>query len=265
MPLISKASLLLRSPEIALAFVRYQLIPERHYDGFRLRNFSCFSEYLNSEFLSSAERCLLTEYSFTEGDVIDVGAHIGFVSLLMAKRYPERIIHAFEASPLTHSSFVGNLELNGIDNVHAYNVAISDHEGHLDFNADPRHRATNSIALASDTHKVSVPCMTIDNFVRRQNINQIAMFKIDVEGYEDAVLRGAEETLNNTHMVFYEVCPSNNRKAGTDIRLPFRILTDHGFAIYRFEGEKLGPASLCDLEKVTLDNWVAIKSSDIEQ
>ncbi|HEX8775002.1 MAG TPA: FkbM family methyltransferase [Pyrinomonadaceae bacterium] len=265
MPLISKASLLLKSPGTALAFARYQLIPERQYNGFRLRNFSCFSEYLNPDFLSTAEQCLLTEYSFPEGDVIDVGAHIGFVSLLMARRYPDRVLHAFEASPSTHSSFVGNLKLNGINNVRAYNVAIADHEGCLDFNVDPRHRATNSIALKSDTHKVSVPCVTIDNFVRRQNVNQIALLKIDVEGYEDVVLKGADETLNNTHMVFYEVCPSNNRKAGTDIKLPFRILTEHGFAIYHFVGEKLSPASLSDLEKVTLDNWVAIKSSAIDQ
>jgi FkbM family methyltransferase len=264
MPLIAKAITLLKSPLMAVAFARYYLKPERQYGDFRLGNFSCFSEYLNSDFLSSAEQSLLTEYSFPEGDVFDVGAHIGFISLLMARRYPDRIVHAFEASPSTHASLIANLKLNGISNVRAYQAAVADYEGSLEFNADPRYRATNSIALESDTHKVLVPCVTIDNFVRRQNINQIALLKIDVEGYEAVVLKGAEETLKNIHMVFYEVCPSNNRKAGTDIELPFRILTEHGFAIYHFEGEKLSPASLSDLEKVMLDNWVAIKPSATE-
>lgn len=261
MPLFNKAITLLKSPGTAVAFARYQLKPEKQYEGFRLGNFSCFSEYLNSNFLSSAEQCLLTTHSFPEGDVLDVGAHIGFVSLLMARRYPDRIIHAFEGSPSTHESLVGNLKLNGMKSVNAYNVAIADHEGRLDFEADPRYRATNGIALESDTHKVSVPCVTIDDFVRRQNINQIALLKIDVEGYEDVVLKGAENTLENTHMVFYEVCPSNTRKAGTDISLPFRILTKHGFNIHRLQGEKLVPTSLSDLEEVTLDNWVAVKPS----
>lgn len=264
MPLFNKAITLLKSPSTAVAFARYQLKPERQYESFKLGNFSCFSEYLNSNFLSSAEQRLLTTHPFPEGDVIDVGAHIGFVSHLMARRYPDRIIHAFEASPSTHESLVGNLTLNGVKNVNAYNVAIADHEGRLDFEADPRYRATNSIALETDKHKVSVPCITIDNFVRRQNVNQIALLKIDVEGYEDVVLKGAEKTLENTHMVFYEVCPSNNRKAGTDISLPFHILTENGFKIHRFEGEKLIPASLSDFEEVTLDNWIAVKPSLID-
>lgn len=264
MPLIAKAITLLKSPLTAVAFARYHLKPERQYRGFRLGNFSCFSEYLNSDFLSSAEQSLLTTYLFPKGDVFDVGAHIGFISLLMARRYPDRIVHAFEASPSTYASLVGNLKLNGISNVHAHNVAIADYEGSLEFNADPRYRATNSIALESDTHKVSVPCVSIDNFAKRRNISQIALLKIDVEGYEAVVLEGAEETLKNTHMVFYEVCPSNNRKAGTDISLPFRILTEQGFNIHRFEGEELVAASLSDLEKVTLDNWVGVKTASKE-
>lgn len=264
MSLLSNASLLLKSPGIALAFARYQLKPEKKCNGFKLGNFSCFSEYLNSDFLSPTEQHFLTSHPFPQGDMIDVGAHIGFVSLLIAKCYRDRTVYAFEASASTYNSLIGNLELNKIENVRAHHLAITDHEGSVPFNSHPRYRATNSIALDADPYIVSTPCMTIDGFVERHNIEHIALLKIDVEGHEGSVLKGAEKALQKTHMVFYEVCPANNRKAGTDIKMPFRILTEHGFTINRFEGEKLGPASLSDLEKVTLDNWVAIKPSMIE-
>jgi len=259
MPLFSKAALLLNSPVTALAFVRYQLKPVKQCNGFKLGNFSCFSEYLNSDFLNPTEQRFLTSYPFPPGDMIDVGAHIGFVSILIAKYYRDRTIHAFEASSSTCSSLAGNLELNNIKNVQAHNLAITDHEGTVPFNAHPRYRATNSIALETDPFVVSTPCTTIDGFTEQQDIQQIALLKIDVEGYEDSVLKGAQKSLKKTHMVFYEVCPSNTQKAGTDIEAPFRILERHGFTIHRFDNDTLVQALLSDIGNVVLDNWIAIK------
>jgi FkbM family methyltransferase len=265
MPLLHNAALLLKSPGTALAYARYRFKPERQYDGFKLGNFSCFSEYLNSDFLSPTEQRFLTSYPFPPGAMIDVGAHIGFVSLLIAKCYQDRTIYAFEGSSSTCSSLTGNLELNKIRNVEAHNLAVTDHEGLENFNAHPRYRATNSIALESDLYIVSTPCTTIDCFAERYHLQQIALLKIDVEGYEHLVLKGAEKALRKTHVVFYEVCPSNTRKAGTDIELPFRILEEHGFTIHRFDDDVLVPAALSDIKNVVLDNWIAIKPSTKEQ
>ncbi|MEK6280450.1 MAG: FkbM family methyltransferase [Acidobacteriota bacterium] len=259
MSLLANAASVLKSPHIAVSYVRYQWKARKQFDGFALGNFSNFSEYLNSNFLSAAETRFLTTQSFPEGDIIDVGAHIGFISILMAKRYPNRTIHAFEASPSTCRSLNGNLELNEIKNVQTHNLAITDHEGKVTFNANPGHRATNSIALESDLYKISIPCTTIDNFIEKNNLSQIALLKIDVEGHEDSVLKGAEKTLEKTQMVFYEVCPSNTQKAGTDIEIPFRILTEHGFTMLRFSGEKLIPALRSDILGLGLDNWIAVK------
>lgn len=259
MSLLANAASALQSPHIAIDYARYLLKPEKQYDSFKLGNFSNFSEYINADFLNTEEQRFLTTYPFTEGAMIDVGAHIGFVTLLIAKNYRDRKVYAFEAASSTYRSLKGNLELNGIKNVEAHNLAITDYEGTVNFNSNPRYRATNSIALESDPYIVSTPCTTIDSFTAKHDIEQIALLKIDVEGYEDSVLRGAEEALKNTHMVFYEVCPSNTQKAGTDIELPFRILTKHGFKIHRLDNGSLVPALLSDIKEVVLDNWIAIK------
>lgn len=63
---------------------------------------------------------------FESGDiVIDVGAHVGLVSLYLAKRWPFLRIYAFEPHPINHANFADNLILNDVSNVCLFQKAVS--------------------------------------------------------------------------------------------------------------------------------------------
>ncbi|MCC2642053.1 MAG: putative Glycosyl transferase, group 1 [Nitrospira sp.] len=67
--------------------------------------------------------------SFREGDtVIDVGAHVGVLSIMLAKKYPFLKIYALEPDPLNYASLMQNIERNGIKNVIALQMALSGDE-----------------------------------------------------------------------------------------------------------------------------------------
>jgi FkbM family methyltransferase len=64
--------------------------------------------------------------AFREGDtVVDVGAHVGVLSIYLAKRYPFIRVYAIEPDPMNHACLKRNLELNGLTNVTAINKAVS--------------------------------------------------------------------------------------------------------------------------------------------
>ena len=61
-----------------------------------------------------------------EDIVIDVGAHVGLVSLYLAKRWPFLRIFAFQPHPLSHANFVENLRLNKVSNVCLFQQAVTE-------------------------------------------------------------------------------------------------------------------------------------------
>jgi FkbM family methyltransferase len=68
----------------------------------------------------------LEHIPFEAGDVvIDIGAHVGLVSIYLAKRWPFLRIHAFEPHPANYQNCVDNLDLNNVSNVHVSRVAVT--------------------------------------------------------------------------------------------------------------------------------------------
>ncbi|HEY2363859.1 MAG TPA: FkbM family methyltransferase [Candidatus Angelobacter sp.] len=68
----------------------------------------------------------LQNIEFRPGDiVVDVGAHIGLVSLYLAKRWPFLQIFAFEPHPINHANFARNLRLNNVSNVSLFQQAVT--------------------------------------------------------------------------------------------------------------------------------------------
>ena len=231
--------------------------------GIKIAGFCNFSEFHSvGDFVSDEEREFLSNYSIPEGAIVDVGANVGIVSLMLAKRFPGRSIHSFEPAPSTFATFEANIGLNGCANVRALRCAVSDLDGEILFNADPMGRATSSIALSAGDKAVRVPCTTLDTYAKRNSIDEIAFLKVDVEGFEASVFQGARDILSQHRaaIVYYEVCPGNSRNSGIDPELPTRILLENGYQIRRVSSEgALEPARVSDVSQTVLDNWVGIR------
>ncbi|MBW2675086.1 MAG: FkbM family methyltransferase [Deltaproteobacteria bacterium] len=155
------------------------------WDGFRW----FISEPWHTEVLGKAEIGVLrTLYSLAREDYtfVDVGAGLGYYAVRMSKRVKR--VHAFEPNPSVRRILSRNLELNGCENVKVWPVALGVGRGALELHIDklsssllPRRGAESSVA---------VEVVSMDELFITPNI-----IKIDVEGYELEVLRGAEGTL----------------------------------------------------------------------
>lgn len=155
MKLIRNGLTLLQNPKLFGDYYEYQVSKWQNKgeavrilpDDIRIAGLSGFSEFHScTHFVSDAERIFLNHYSLTDGELIDVGANLGVVSLILAKRFFSRKVHSFEPNPSTFSSLKKNASLNKCNNVLLQNIVVADHDGEIAFNADPTYRGTTSIS-----------------------------------------------------------------------------------------------------------------------
>ncbi len=264
----------LRHPSIAAHYGSYLWSRCLHQGNARRRvagrllltGFSGFSEYL-----SAGGAVQTTELSFFEnvgipkGVIIDVGANLGTVSILLDRRFPDRNIHALEANPLILDSLLGNIALNRCGNVHVHSIAVADRDGTVAFEANPKDRATASITNSSAKFARSVKSTTLDSFVRHQcEWSDVALLKVDVEGFECAVFKGAANLLQEGKIgvVYFEVCPNLAERRGYLADEAARILIDSGIDLYRLDPSgSLVPADVAEVSEVTLENWIGLRAN----
>jgi FkbM family methyltransferase len=120
--------------------------------------------------------------------VLDVGANIGLTSCLFAQLAAS--VHAVEPNPAVYELLAANLMANGLANVHPHRLAIGDTGGTMHFTGKSAFGR-----LTSDTTELSVDVRTVDDMVDQLQLIRLDLLKIDVEGFEPNVLRGAARTL----------------------------------------------------------------------
>jgi len=155
------------------------------------------------------------------GDVvIDVGAHIGSYTVRAARMVGRGgLVIAIEPDPENFKLLMLNIKLNDLNNVITLPYAASDKNGKVIL-----HRSLFP-GLCSITRiprrfagDVEVRCITIDNIVNKFGIRKIDWIKIDVEGAEVDVLRGARRALSLTENIIIEVWYENLDKVLSILR-----------------------------------------------
>jgi FkbM family methyltransferase len=133
--------------------------------------------------------------------VLDIGAQSGFYSLLLSRLVgPDGMVFAFEPLPANFRVLEENLSLNSIQNVMIRREAVSDFSGNISFEF-PREEVSliaGPLLESDNLGAFQVPAISLDDFVR-QTGQPIQFIKMDVEGAETAVLRGAVQTLKAFH------------------------------------------------------------------
>lgn len=132
---------------------------------------------------------------------VDVGANVGLFSIPAAMKVGGGRVFAFEPSPSTYGLLVRNARLNHLTNLHAVRSALGDYAGEAVLNVNVAGKdGLNTIGkpthpLCEIARKEAVPITTLDTFLRENGITHVDAMKIDVEGAEPLVLRGAIELL----------------------------------------------------------------------
>jgi len=130
---------------------------------------------------------------------VDVGANVGYFTMLMAKKASFGKVYAFEPIPLNASLLRASAELNRLENIEIIESAVgaSDGEVTLSQSTDSAYSSIRDTARKAVERVISVPITTLDNFVRQRSIHSIDVLKVDVEGAEGLVLMGSQELLGD--------------------------------------------------------------------
>jgi FkbM family methyltransferase len=120
--------------------------------------------------------------------VVDVGANVGAMTRLFART--AQVVHAFEPSPKA----LRFLKANAPSNTVIHPVALSDFTGAAKF----AERESFDLSSFAD-EGIEVPVRTLDSFGLKPSL-----IKIDVEGFEPEVIRGARETLKHSPLILFE-------------------------------------------------------------
>ncbi|HYM53925.1 MAG TPA: FkbM family methyltransferase, partial [Solirubrobacteraceae bacterium] len=174
------------------------------------------------------------------GVVWDIGANIGFYSLIASRLVGDGEVIAFEPLPANVEAIRRNLELNGIANVRVLGVALGDSEGTADLQIHSQ-QTWAKLDTSADTAfqqeleiagHVSVELSTIDRQLRKLPVPDLV--KIDIEGAEVAALRGASELLS-THRPTIICEFHGTNEAVCD------LLESHGYSLRTIETPEVPP------------------------
>lgn len=128
--------------------------------------------------------------------VLDVGANVGYYSLLFAKWMKATgVVHSFEPFAATANRLRRNLELNPAlkGTIQVHEIALSDRVGTVSMTI-PETGNSGRNCISNDANG-SIPMLTLDAFVEREKLSRVDCIKVDVEGSEVAFLRGAAGTI----------------------------------------------------------------------
>ena len=136
--------------------------------------------------------------------VLDIGANIGEYSINLAKKNKNIFFHCFEPMPLYYRLLTQNVALNKVQSqFELYPLAIGDKEGSgvLSKRTENVQAFSNKSKINSQGEKVEI--VTIDSFVKSHHFKNIDFIKMDTEGNEYNVLKGAEQTLKKYHPTLF--------------------------------------------------------------
>jgi FkbM family methyltransferase len=145
--------------------------------------------------------------------IIDVGANSGQFASLARQLWPRAKIYSFEPLPGAYSILCNKFRDDS--NFNAYNFAISDEAGQLDFNVSSFDQSSSALPMA-DLHKecfpfsaehnqIKVEAVTLDGIVEKSiALGDSLLVKFDVQGFEDKAICGGEYTIKRAKVCFVE-------------------------------------------------------------
>ncbi len=172
---------------------------------------------------------------------VDVGANVGMYSLTVAKEFKDKAIQviAIEAHPENFKALLRNIRCNSFEEIITpINKAVSNYQGRITL----FERSHDGTRVDSELYSVcndasidkfnilhpegktlEVECDTLDNLVKD---HQVDVIKIDVEGAEVQVLKGASQTLKRIRKIAVEIHGDNSKQVEEELtRYGFQLAT----------------------------------------
>lgn len=169
------------------------------------------------------------------GVFLDVGANVGYFSLLIAHEYGDRCdVLAFEPNPLIFALLQAGAGCSrGKESIRAIPLAVSNRAGRLEFVLDQDNTGHSRLGAAGQSGSIAVDVVKLDDWLEANPpVARIAAVKLDVEGCELRALRGMEQMLRRHRpALVVEVIDEHLRDFGDTRTELFAFLDGVGYAV----------------------------------
>lgn len=190
--------------------------------------------------------------------IFDIGANIGSMSLAFAKLTPEGQVYAFEPTSYAFAKLEENLSLNPSLAEHIKTIQMfasektaGDHEieAYSSWKIDGSEKSVHPLhggTLKTDREK-KIPAISLDDFCDQNQIKKLDCIKIDTDGHELQVLKGASRTIEKFHPnIIFEIGLYVTEEYGIKFEDYFEFLTNYGYALFNSKNNK----------PVTMENYL---------
>jgi FkbM family methyltransferase len=161
---------------------------------------------------------LIRKHVAREMTALDVGANIGYISLLLSRLVGETgRVYSFEPEADNFAELQRNVALNAITHCVPVNTAVGNRDGTIPF-------APGLNGFVCNAATMTVPLVTLDSFVKQHGIRSVDFVKIDVEGFEGCVLDGMLGVIAKHHPTLYiEVHPKGYCGVGDPVAVANKL------------------------------------------
>ena len=198
-----------------------------------------YEKYQTNLFISLVKRGMV---------VVDIGAHIGYYTLLAADLVGEEgKVFAFEPNPDSYTLLVKNIEINGYNNIFPVQKAISNKTGSAKLFLGPHYNRGDSRLYDSHDGResIEVDVTTLDSYFGKDC--QVDLIKMDIQGAEAGALQGMANVIekNDNLKLITEYWPAGLQRFGSSPMDFLDKLMEHGFKLYHVDerGQRICPIS----------------------
>ena len=184
--------------------------------------------------------------------VIDIGGHIGLQAVVFSKLASNGKVYVFEPAPNTYAIITKTIKINDLhDRITVFKEAVSDKRGVTSFfiNDTPLADNANSLVqhrLDKKLVEVKVPLISIDEFIAENKISKIDFIKVDAEGAELDVLKGAVKCFADFKpKMTLGLHPSPIKQKGDSLAEIFDLLKNYNYSI-KLHDKEMDKNEFCD-------------------
>lgn len=142
--------------------------------------------------------------------ILEAGGNCGEDTIRMKSMWPNATMHVFEPLPISFEKMM--LSTKHLSLVHCYPYALTTFSGETNFYIDIPNNAASSVGYPVEWNErefnktpIKVPCITINQWAKLNNISKIDFMWLDMEGHELSALRHASDILKTVKVIFTEI------------------------------------------------------------
>lgn len=232
-----RRALWLRASRISCPESRTKIIHSRinGYDLLVLANEDVGRSIVYGGSYESVESSYLRKRIRPDAVCLDIGANIGYFTMLLARVAIAGSVHAFEPISLNAALLSASIELNGFSNIIVNQCAVGAYTGDIFFSeaSDSAYSSILDTKRKPLNRTRRVPLITLDKYLDQSDVKRVDFLKADVEGAEGLVVAGASKLLSDEtrrpQLVLLELFDKNLRVFGTSVANVLEEMTKFGY------------------------------------